>query len=70
MCILHNYYYTYIQIYICVCTHALLCSYYNDDDISVCYTSCNGYEDELIDCYIDISHWCQCDVVVSITCSK
>ena len=47
----------------------LLCSYYNSDDISVCYTSCNGYENELTSCYIKSDYCSSCDVV-GITCGK
>ena len=47
-------------------------SFYNGD-ITVCYTDCDGSEDELTDCYIRTSSGscltCS-DGVVSITCSK
>ena len=48
----------------------LFYSYYNSDDINVCYTVCDGDEDRLTDCYIET--FCnECSYgVVGITCSK
>ena len=47
-------------------------SYYaNADDISVCYTSCDGDEDELTECDIRTSACLYCNNgVVGVTCSK
>ena len=64
--------YVLINYNLCSLYACVVCSYYNDDDIAVCYTDCDGDEDELTDCYIRTSFCDTCgdDGVVSITCSK
>ena len=49
----------------------ILYSYYDTDDIYVCYVDCDGDEDRLQDCSYIRTFSCACSGdVIGITCSK